>query len=169
MSLLNSNTASSVINKSTTYFPVSGRVHYSSILWLPFAVCSIVTTTLLAPLTKSIAPPIPLTNLPGMIQLAKSPLEATYNAPKILKSICFPLIMPKLYDEEKNEAPVLIETVYLPAFIKSASTSYSSGNPPNPNIPFSLWRVTVRSGDIRSGQSVGIPIPKFTYMPSLIS
>src|SRR5882672_2935032 len=67
-------TASSVMMRSTTFFPVSGSVHFSSILEVPsFAVCSIVTTTRRAPATRSIAPPMPLTILPGTIQLARFP------------------------------------------------------------------------------------------------
>jgi len=57
--------------------------------------------------------------------------------PRMDTSMCEPLIIAKDYDDGKYEAPVVTETVYLPAFIKSASTSLSSGNGPNPKIPFS--------------------------------
>jgi len=82
------NTASSVMMRSTTLVPVSGRLHCGRILCAPvFAVCSMVTTTYPSPrrqldhfvtitrvdcritllplLTRSIAPPIPFTILPG--------------------------------------------------------------------------------------------------------
>jgi hypothetical protein len=135
-------TAISVISKSTTAFPVRGKVQLDNILCSPFlAVCSIVTTTLLAPFTKSIAPPIPFTILPGMIQLARSPFSATYNPPSILRSICLPLIIAKLYELEKKLPPGRTVTVYLPALIRSGSTNNSLGKGPNPNIPFSLYKV----------------------------
>ena len=46
------------------------------------AVCSISTITRLAPWTRSIAPPMPLTILPGIIQLAMSPAAETCIAPE---------------------------------------------------------------------------------------
>ena len=53
----------------------SGSVHSSTILCVPsLATCSIITMTRLAPCTRSIAPPMPLTILPGIIQLARSPV-----------------------------------------------------------------------------------------------
>ena len=51
--------------------------------------------TRLAPCTRSIAPPIPLTILPGIIQLAMSPVADTCIAPRIAASILPPRIMPK--------------------------------------------------------------------------
>ena len=58
----------------TTPLPVSGRSQRSTILCaLPLATCSIITITRLAPCTRSIAPPMPLTILPGIIQFARSP------------------------------------------------------------------------------------------------
>ena len=58
---------------STTRAPVSGRLHCLSSFGLPPAVCSISTTTFFTPATRSIAPPIPFTILPGIIQFARSP------------------------------------------------------------------------------------------------
>ena len=65
----------SVITMSTQFFPVRGRLHLSNILCPPpFAVCSIVTITFEPGAeTRSIAPPIPLTIFPGIIQFARSP------------------------------------------------------------------------------------------------
>ena len=48
--------------------PVSGSVQRFRIFFSPaFAVCSIVTTSRRAPATRSIAPPMPLTILPGIM------------------------------------------------------------------------------------------------------
>lgn len=164
------NTAISVMHMSTTCRPVKGNEHFSKNFVDPLAVCSIVTITFLHPETKSIAPPIPFTILPGIIQFARSPSAETYKPPSIERSILPPLIMAKLWDELKNEAPVTVVTVYLPAFIKSASTSSSVGALfPSPRIPFSDWNITfIPSGRYRE-QNVGNPIPKFTYIPSFIS
>lgn len=80
---------------STTPYPVFGKVHSSSILCTPLAVCSMTTITLLPQETKSIAPPIPFTNFPGIIQLAISQFLLTYIAPNIVTSMWPPLIIPK--------------------------------------------------------------------------
>jgi hypothetical protein len=53
--------------------------------------------------------------------------------------------------------------------MRSASTSSSFGNGPSPNIPFSLYNVILTPGSKKLALNVGIPIPKFTYIPSLIS
>ena len=45
--------------------------------------------------TKSVAPPIPFTILPGITQLAISPLLVIYIAPNTVKSRCPPLTIPK--------------------------------------------------------------------------
>jgi len=50
------------------------RVHCLTIFGLPLAVCCIATIARFAPVTKSIAPPIPGTILPGIIQLASRAL-----------------------------------------------------------------------------------------------
>jgi hypothetical protein len=62
----------------TTPWAVKGRLQWFNIflsnypVFLFLAECSITTITLDPHATKSIAPPIPLTNLPGIIQLAIS-------------------------------------------------------------------------------------------------
>jgi len=49
-----------------------------------------------------------------------------------------PLIIAKLCDELKNDAPGIVVTVYLLALIRSGSSSSSVGNLlPIPKIPFS--------------------------------
>ena len=63
------------------------------------------TTTYDYEATRSIAPPIPLTIFPGIIQLDISHLELHCNAPNIVMSKWCPLIIPNDVDELKNEAP----------------------------------------------------------------
>ena len=78
----------------TTPTPVNGSVHSRRILCSPFfAVCSISTTTRLTPATRSIAPPMPLTILPGTIQLARSPVSVTCIAPRMARSMWPPRII----------------------------------------------------------------------------
>ena len=101
-SAVTSMTARSVMIWSTQALPVSGRVHSSTILAEPSrATCSIITITRLAPPTRSIAPPMPLTILPGISQLARSPRALTCIAPRIARSRWPPRIMPKDSDESK--------------------------------------------------------------------
>ena len=88
ISLLTSKTPKLVIMVFTTPFPVRGKLQLSTIFGAPsFALWSIRTITFFTPATKSIAPPIPLTIFPGIIQLAKSPFLETSKAPSIDKSI----------------------------------------------------------------------------------
>ena len=47
---------------------------------------SIITQVCLAPMARSIAPPIPGTSLPGIIQLARFPSSSTCNAPRTVAS-----------------------------------------------------------------------------------
>ncbi len=118
----------SVMIRCTTAIPVSGRVHSSTILCEPsLATCSIITMTRLAPWTRSIAPPIPLTIFPGIIQLARSPRADTCIAPRIAASTCPPRIIPNDSAESKKLAPGRVVTVSLPALIRSGSTWSSVG------------------------------------------
>ena len=68
--------------------PSQGIVHFSKILGsLALVQCSRVATTLVLLLdTRSIAPPIPFTFLPGITQLAGSPYLETYTAPSRVRS-----------------------------------------------------------------------------------
>ena len=87
---------------STTFLPVSGSVQAGMNLGSPFfELCSITTMIFLTPATRSIAPPMPLIILPGIIQLAMSPFSATSIAPSTVKSICPPRIIAKLWSEPK--------------------------------------------------------------------
>ena len=122
--------------------PVKGKVHLGKILISSepsffLATCSMSTTTSFTPATKSIAPPMPLTIFPGIIQFAKSPNSLTCIAPKIAILILPPRIIPNESADEKIAVPGIVVTVCLPALIKSASTLASVGNGPMPNIPFS--------------------------------
>ena len=58
-------TASSVTTRSTGRTEVSGSEHCLTIFDWPFAVCCMATITRFAPETRSIAPPMPGTILPG--------------------------------------------------------------------------------------------------------
>lgn len=69
------------------------------------AVCYIVTITFDPHATKSIAPPIPLTNFLGIIQFAISQVSLISIAPSMVKSRCPPLIIAKDWEDEKNDAP----------------------------------------------------------------
>jgi len=66
-------TAISVTTMSTGRNDVIGSEHFGSIFGAPLAVCCIATMTRFAPVTRSMAPPMPGTILPGIIQLASRP------------------------------------------------------------------------------------------------
>ncbi len=81
---------------------VSGNVHFSTIfLSSPLATCSIMTITRLAAATRSIAPPMPLIILPGIVQLARSPFAATCIAPRMAQSMWPPRIIANESADEK--------------------------------------------------------------------
>jgi hypothetical protein len=162
-----SSTARSVMMRFTTPRPVSGSVHLGRIFRsvLPsflVATCSISTITRPTPATRSIAPPMPLTILPGIIQLARSPFSLTCIAPSIARLILPPRIMPKLSALLKMLDPGSVVTVCLPALIMSASTSSSVGNGPMPSRPFSLCSHTSIPLGTWLATSVGKPMPRFT-------
>ena len=84
--------------------------------------CSITTITLLPEPTKSIAPPIPFTIFPGIIQLAMSPVFETYNAPRIVKSKCLPLTIANDAELENADPPGIKVVISFPALIISGSS-----------------------------------------------
>mmetsp|Transcript_22499 Transcript_22499/g.40014 ORF Transcript_22499/g.40014 Transcript_22499/m.40014 type:complete len:229 (+) Transcript_22499:225-911(+) len=172
-SLSHAKTHMSVMILSTTALPVRGSVHSLSIFGDPsLAVCSMVTTTVLGELTRSIAPPIPLRSLPGMKKLARSPELEHCIPPRIVRSTCPPRIMEKLSELQNELAPRIAVTVSLPALMKSASPCSpldGSGYGPSPIKPFSACSSIWTPSGIKLDAMVGIPIPKFTYMPSLNS
>ena len=66
----------------------TGKVQFGNNLLSPFLLtCCMATIIFFADATRSIAPPIPFTILPGIFQLAISPFSDTSIAPKIVKSI----------------------------------------------------------------------------------
>ncbi|MNE90590.1 hypothetical protein D3C80_1881250 [compost metagenome] len=86
----------------TTPVPVRGRVQdFRTLDWPCLLACSMTTTTRLTPATRSMAPPMPFTSLPGIIQLAMSPFWATSMAPRIDRLMWPPRIMAKLSAELK--------------------------------------------------------------------
>ena len=105
---------------------------------------------------------MPLTILPGIIQLARSPFSLTCIAPRIERLILPPRIMAKESCEPKIEEPGIVVTVCLPALMRSASTSSSVGNGPMPSMPFSLCSQTSMSGRTKLATSVGRPMPRLT-------
>src|SRR5688572_19944840 len=98
-------TASSVTTRSTARADVRGRRHFATIFDLPFAVCCMATITRLAPETRSIAPPMPGTILPGIIQLARCPCESTCRPPRTVTSTWPPRINPNDIALSKVLAP----------------------------------------------------------------
>ena len=81
------------------------------------------TMTRAALATRSIAPPIPFTIFPGIVQLARSPRQETCMAPRMLIFICPPRIMAKDSSLEKKLEPGRTVTGCLPALIRSGSSS----------------------------------------------
>src|SRR5690606_9008500 len=137
-------TARSVMMRCTIALPVSGSEHSFTILAEPsLATCSMRIISRPAPWTKSIAPPGPFTILPGIIQLARSPVADTCMAPRIAASILPARLIPKLVAESKNAVPGRVVTVSLPALIRSGSTASSVGYGPTPRMPFSDCRTRV--------------------------
>ncbi|MNT94334.1 hypothetical protein D3C72_2359920 [compost metagenome] len=68
---------------------------------------------------------MPLTILPGIIQLARSPLSVTCMAPRMDRLILPPRIMANDWSLPKMAEPFMVVTVCLPALIRSGSTSSS--------------------------------------------
>ena len=75
--------------------------------------------------TRSIAPPMPFTILPGIFQLAMSPLSDTSIAPSTVSCTFCERIIAKLVLLSKMLLPGRRVTVCLPALIRSASSSPS--------------------------------------------
>ena len=72
--------------------------------------------------TRSMAPPIPLSFLPGISQLERSPLEETCIPPMQVMLRCFPRMIPKETEVWKVELPGMVLMVSFPALIKSESS-----------------------------------------------
>ncbi|MNQ97962.1 hypothetical protein D3C85_1136340 [compost metagenome] len=120
------------------FTPVKGSVHFGNNLLSPaLLMCCMATIIFLAEATRSMAPPMPFTILPGIFQLAISPFSDTSMAPKMVRSTFCARIIPKLMAESKIDEPGKVVMVCLPALIKSASSSPSNGKGPMPSKPFS--------------------------------
>ena len=93
--------------RRTAAFPVRGREHPSTILCEPsLATCSTSTTTFSAPWTRSMASPMPLTIVPGIIQFAMSPRgRDVHGAEDRGVDLGRPRIMPNDVAQSKEEAP----------------------------------------------------------------
>ena len=125
---------------STTFLPVSGKVHSGMNLASPaLELCSITTMIFLTPATRSMAPPMPLIILPGIIQLARSPFSDTSMPPSTARSIWPPRIITKESVWWKIEAPGTSEISAFDALMRSGSPLPASGVGPTPSTPFSEW------------------------------
>ena len=67
---------------------------------------------------------------------------------------------------EKMLEPGSVVTVSFPALIKSASTASRAGYGPMPSSPFSLCSSIFMPAGMKLLASVGMPMPRLTYMPS---
>ncbi|SVA16020.1 uncharacterized protein METZ01_LOCUS68874 [marine metagenome] len=100
------NTAFSVIIILTQFRVVKGNVHFGRILAMPFlSVCFIKIIIFFAQLAISSPPPIPGFLPPGTCQLAKSPVDETWNAPKNETSTLPRLTYPNDSAESTNDPP----------------------------------------------------------------
>ena len=161
----NAITAISVTTRSTGRKEVSGRLHWRRIFGLPLAVCCMAMTTRFAPVTRSIAPPMPGTILPGIIQLARCPPSSTCSAPSTVMSIWPPRISPNDIALSNAQAPGSALTGRPPASVRRGCAMPSSGIGPVPIKPFSDWKNTLMPAGRKFDTSVGMPMPRLTSMP----
>ena len=73
------------------------------------------------------APPMPFTILPGIIQLARLPSRSTCSAPRMVRSTWPPRTIAKESALEKYDVPGSSVTVSLPALMRSGSSWPGSG------------------------------------------
>ena len=87
---------------SASSAPVSGNVHAFRSLEAPsLEQCSLTMLTTLAPVMRSIAPPMPASILPGTIQLAMLPFSSTCSVPRKVASTWPPRIIANDVAESK--------------------------------------------------------------------
>ena len=147
---------------------VSGSEQCSTIFASPFFVqCSMALMTFLAPLTMSIAPPMPLSFFPGIFQLARLQASSTCSAPSTVASRWPPRAMANAIVLSKQQAPgmsvmtsplalhrslcTVFQLPFSPAQLSSQAITLSRvekshGKPPAspaPTQPFSAWNSTV--------------------------
>jgi len=133
-------TASSVTTMSTARADVNGNVQHLTTFDFPLALCCIATTTRFAPETRSIAPPIPGTILPGIIQFASRPCTSICRPPSTVRSTWPPRIRPNDIALSNVHAPGIAPTGIPPASVSRACTMPSSGTGAVPINPFSDWK-----------------------------
>ena len=139
-------TASSVTMRSTRRTDVSGSVQRSTSLGPLGERCVIATMTRRAPVTRSIAPPMPGTFCPGTIQFARRPRASTSRPPSTVTSRWPPRMMPKEVAESKAQAPGKAPTGRPPASVRLRSSKPSPGSGLMPMMPFSEWKNTCTPG-----------------------
>src|SRR5918993_894361 len=159
-------TASSVTTRLTGRSEVSGREHSRTIFGRPLAVCCMATITRLAPATRSMAPPMPGTILPGTIQLARRPCWSTCRPPSTVRSRCPPRIRPKDIALSNVDAPGRAVTGFPPASVSHGSAMPGSATGPVPIRPFSDWKKTCIPLGTKLATRVGMPMPRLTSIPS---
>ena len=157
--------ASSVTTKSTGRSEVKGSEHCLTIFGLPLAVCCMATTTRFAPDTRSIAPPMPGTILPGIIQFASRPCASTCKPPSTVMSRWPPRINPKDIALSKVLAPGSALTGRPAASVRVGCAMPSSGMGPVPISPFSDWKNMLTPAGTWLATKVGIPMPRLTSIP----
>ncbi len=87
---------------SASLAPVRGNVQRFMSFVLPSrAQCSVTMWTILAPVTRSMAPPMPASRPPGTIQLAMLPSSSTCSVPRKVESTWPPRIMANEVAESK--------------------------------------------------------------------
>ena len=74
--------------------------------------------------------------------------------------------MAKESAESKKAAPGITVTGFLPAVVKSKSSSPAAASGPMPRMPFSEWKMICRSGTMWLATLSGMPMPRFTVAPS---
>lgn len=199
---------SSVIMRPTHLRAVKGRSQYRRIFGLPsyniivsftlytFVVCSVTTITLVPDSARSIAPPIPRTIFPGMIQFAKSPRSLTSMAPRTVRSMWplqrqWQLLIKSFFSITRVSFQRIRRskrmTIHLPWLWVPCLDLWDQDRPfqqnldrdPNrmmclnqsfytiPRAPFSIWMWIFAASLLKYWlANVGIPMPKLMYIPS---
>ena len=115
------------------------------------------------------APPMPGTSFPGIIQLARRPLLSTCRPPSTVRSRWPPRIKPKEKVLSKLAAPGMAVMRPPPASTMFGFSMPCAGRGPTPASPFSVWKKTLIPGGKKPVTCVGKPMPKFTRPPGGIS
>ena len=69
---------------------------------------------------------------------------------------------PKLSAWWKKEAPGFSVTAFLPALIRSQSSSPAGGDSPKLRMPFSVWKIACRPDGWNLATISGKPMPRLT-------